>query len=77
MEVLWRCFAACGINVAHVRDGVKWKGEGWVKETHLHMDLDWERDPLLQRFGLLIEVLAELSDRDSFLHWGKKGEKMW
>lgn len=74
MEVLWRCFAACGINVARVRDGVKWKGEGWVKETHLHIDLDRDRDPLLQLFGFLIEVLAELSDRDSFLHW-KRGKK--
>lgn len=58
-----------------MRDGVKWRGEGWVKEKHLHMDLDRERDALLQLFGFLIEVLAELSDGDSFLNLEKKQKK--
>lgn len=31
------------------------------------MDLDWERDSLLQLLGFLIEVLAELPDGDSSL----------
>lgn len=39
------------------------------------MDLDWERDSLLQLLGLLIEVLAELSNRDSSLD-GKHGKMM-
>lgn len=36
-------------------------------ETHLYVDLYWKRDSLLQLFGLLIEVLAELPDGDSSL----------
>lgn len=32
------------------------------------MDLDRERDSLLQLLGFLIEVLAELPDRDSSLN---------
>lgn len=41
-----------------------WRG---VSKTHLHMNLDWKRDSFLQLLGFLIEVLAELSDGDSFL----------
>ena len=52
--------------------GVKWKGSGCVGEKHLHVDLDGERHALLQLFGLLIEVLAKLSDGDSFLQKKKK-----
>lgn len=37
------------------------------------MDLDRERDAVLQLLGFLIEVLAELPDGDSFLD----GEKWW
>lgn len=42
------------------------------------MDLDRERDALLQLLGFLIEVLAELPDGDSFLD-GKmvEGVKKW
>jgi len=36
------------------------------------VDLDGERHALLQLFGLLIEVLAKLSDGDSFLQKKKK-----
>lgn len=46
--------------------------EEW--QTHLHVDLDRERDSLLQLLRLLIEVLTELADGDSSLD-GKTGEK--
>lgn len=36
-------------------------------EAHLYVDLNWERDSLLQLLGFLIEVLAELPDGDSSL----------
>lgn len=42
--------------------------------THLYMDLDRERDALFNLFGFLVEVLAELSDRDPSLD-GKKRNK--
>lgn len=42
-------------------------------QTHLHVDLDRERDSLLQLLRLLIEVLTELADGDSSLD-GKTGE---
>ena len=56
------------------------KGQGWVREdpqrglqTYLHVDLDWERDALLQLLRSLIEILAELPDGDSSL--GRKRGK--
>lgn len=69
MEVLWRwCCIAGGITAIMRRRGVTCKKvRDGIPTTHLHMDLDWERDSLLQVFGFLIEVLAELPDGDSSL----------
>lgn len=47
-----------------------WRDPQRAAQTHLHVDLDRERDALLQLLGLLIEVLAELPDGDSFLENG-------
>lgn len=43
-------------------------------QTHLHVDLDCERDALLQLLRFFIEVLAELSNGDSSLD-GKRENK--
>lgn len=74
MEVLWRCYAASGFTTMVVGVGATCKSSGMdfrssrgVSQTHLHMNLDWKRDSLLQLLGFLIEFLAELSDGDSFL----------
>lgn len=61
MEALWWRNAATRFN----HDCVKRTGSAaW---THLDVDLDRERDALLQRLGFLIEVFAELSDGDPSL----------
>lgn len=57
------------------------KGQRQVRETnqaaqtHLHMDLDRERDALLQLLGFLIEVFAELPDGYSSLDRNRKREE--
>lgn len=43
-------------------------------QTHLHVDLDRERDSLLQLLRLLIEVLTELADGDSSLDEENRGK---
>lgn len=43
-------------------------------ETHLDVDLDRDRDALLQLLCFLIEVLAELPDGDSSLDEKRKRE---
>lgn len=51
------------------------KGHGWVRETHLHLDPDGEREALLHLLGSLIELLAELPNGDSSLHGRNKQRK--
>ena len=51
------------------------KGQGWVRETHLHCDPDGERDAVLHLLGFLIEILAELPNGDSSLHGKNKQRK--
>lgn len=54
------------------------KGQRQVRaaQAYLHVDLDWERDALLELLGFLIEVFAELSNGDSSLNRKRKrGEK--
>lgn len=56
-----------GVGATCRSSGRGFRSSHGVSQTHLHVDLDWKRDSLLQLLGFLIEVLAELSDGDSFL----------
>lgn len=59
-------------------EGHEWVGGTHSEEsqTHLHVDLDRERDSLLQLLRLLIEVLTELADGDSSLGWKNRDINM-